>query len=136
MLNRALIGKTYPPHPTSVTREQVARFAEAIGDNSQAYAAGHRVPPTFGAVYAFRALRQVIGDPELGANVPGRVHGEQQFQFRRHPRPGERLTARARVEDIYERGRLEFLVVKIGISDAGGDEVMSVTSTLVVREPE
>ncbi len=131
-----MLGKTYPPHAIRVTPEQVARFARAIGDPTADYAVGRRVPPTFGAVYAFRALRQVLGDPEIGANVPGRVHGEQEFEFRRHPRPGESLTARARVEDIYERGRLEFLVVKIGITDAAGDEIMNVRSTLVVRKTE
>lgn len=136
MLNRDLIGKTYPPHPVTATVEQVARFAKAIGDAGPDYVAGRRMPPTFGAHYAFRALRQVLRDPELGADVPGRVHGEQEFRFRRHPQCGESLTARARVEDIYERGRLEFLVVSIGVTDAGGDDVMEIRSTLVVRKGE
>jgi acyl dehydratase len=136
MLDRRLIGKTYPRHPVTATADQVARFAAAIGDESPDYAAGRRVPPTFGAVYAFRALRQVLRDPELGADVPGRVHGEQQFRFRRHPRCGESLTAQARVEDVYDRGRLQFLVVRVDIVDADGADVMDVRSTLVIRKSE
>jgi acyl dehydratase len=136
VLNSTLVGKTYPPHPVSVTAEQVARFARAIGDTSPDYASARRVPPTFGAVYAFRALRQVLNDPELGANVPGRLHGEQEFEYRRHPRPGEALTARARIDDISDRGKLEFLVVRVGISDAAGDEVLAVRATFGLRKGE
>lgn len=136
MLNRSLIGKKYPPHTVTASAEQIARFASAIGDTSPDFSSGQQVPVTFGAVYAFKALRGVIGDPELHADVPGRIHGGQEFRFQRYPRSGETLTVRANVEDISERGHLEFLVVRVDVSDADGDQVMEIRSTLILRKPE
>jgi acyl dehydratase len=143
-LNRALIGKEYPPSaPYEVGREKIREFAAAIGDFNPLYhdeaaarAAGYPdiiAPPTFLTILGFKFGPQIVGDPELGLNYAMVVHGEQEFEIRRPVRPGDVLVGRPRIVDITARGRNEFLAYEASIETTAGEQVAVARSVIVSR---
>lgn len=144
-LNTALIGREYGPSEVyEVGREHIRKFAQAIGDSNPAYtdpeaakAHGHPdviAPPTFLITLTFRfADQSPVVDPELGLDYSRVVHGEQGFRMHRAVRAGDRLVATTRVEDIRSAGSNEFLTSVTEVTDAGGEPVATLTSTIVSR---
>lgn len=96
-----IAGRTYPPCQTPIERERVEAFATALGADP-----ADGVPPTFAAVYALEATApQLFGDPEAAIDLSHLLHVEQEFEWTRHPRVGETVTAVARVAaDTTRRG--------------------------------
>ncbi len=143
-LNKALIGKEYPPSvPYEVGREKIRDFAMAIGDTNPVYssedaakAAGYPdiiAPPTFLTIMNFKYSPQVVGDPELGINYALVVHGEQEYEWKRPIVVGDVLKATPRIADIYVKGPNEFLVIEAEITDADGEVVCVSRGTLLSR---
>src|SRR6202163_1845970 len=94
-------GRTYPPVTFEIEAERVAAFARAIGADP---AAG--VPPTFAAVYSLGATApQLFGDAEAAIDFAKLLHAEQEFEWTRHPEPGETVSSQGRIaSDINRRG--------------------------------
>ncbi len=144
-INREYIGREYRASATyEVGREHVRRFAEAIGDSNPVYtdaqaarALGHPdciAPPTFLTVLNFRfALEGPIVDPSFGLDYSRVVHGEQRFELHRPVRVGDVLQMVSRVEDIKDAGRNELISMAMQITDAAGERVATVRSTIVSR---
>jgi acyl dehydratase len=142
-LNTSVVGKEYAPLELSVEREDVIRFAEAIGEDASVFLdtdaareAGYPeqlAPPTFVTRLQIMASAQAAADPELGLDYTRVVHGEQTYEYRRPVRVGDALTAVPRIAEIRARGPLEFLVVESDIRDAGGETVLVARTTLIVR---
>ena len=144
-LNRDFIGREYPASTTyEVGREHLRRFAEAIGDTNPAYtdpeaarALGHPdviAPPTYLTVLNFRfALEGPVADPELGLDYSRVVHGEQRFEHHRPVRAGDVLRLVSRIEDIKDAGRNELIAMRLEVTDADGDPVATLRSTIVSR---
>ena len=144
-VNRDYIGREYPaPTTYEVGREHIRRFADAIGDQHPAYrdpeaarALGHPdviAPPTFLTVLNFRfAAHGPVADPDLGLDYSLVVHGEQSFELHRPVVAGDVLTSVQRVDEIKEAGRNELLVSVTDVTDAAGEPVATLRSTLVSR---
>jgi acyl dehydratase len=89
--------------------EDIAAFARAVGelhamhfDRDAAVAAGFAdvvAPPMFAAVYAGRAFRSALDDPELAVDRSRTVHGGQRFRWGAPAIAGDELTATARLSD-------------------------------------
>jgi hypothetical protein len=122
-------GRRYEPVALTIDRKAVDRFARALGADP---AGG--VPPTFAAVYALAAtVPQLYGDEEIGIDVSRLVHGEQEFEWTRHPEPGERLVATGRVsEDVRRRG-MRFVSYETVVDDAEGRRVCVSKMLNVIR---
>lgn len=143
-LNKALIGKEYPPSsPYEVGREKIREFAQAIGDPNPVYVdevaakeAGYAdiiAPPTFLTVLNFKYSPQVIGDPELGLDYSRVVHGEQEYVVHTPVVPGMRLVGKATLADVFAKGRNEFMIVEADIETTEGTKVATARSTIVSR---
>jgi acyl dehydratase len=144
-INRDYIGREYRASATyEVGREHVRRFAEAIRDSNPVYtdpqaarALGHPdciAPPTFLTVLNFRfALEGPIVDPGFGLDYSRVVHGEQRFELHRPVRVGDVLQMVSRIEDIKDAGRNELIAMAMQITDAAGERVATVRSTIVSR---
>ena len=144
-MNRDFVGREYPASDTfQVGREHVRQFADAIGDQNPlcrdvaaAQAAGHRdlvAPPTFLTNLTFRfALDSPVADPALGLDYSLVVHGEQAFALHRPVCAGDVLSAVSRVEEIRDAGRNELLTTATEVTDASGDHVATLRTTLVSR---
>ena len=144
-LNRDLLGREYPASvPYEVGRESIRRFAEAVGDLHPAYldpeaarALGHPdviAPPTYLTVLAFRyADEGPVADPELALDYAQVVHGSQAFELHRPVRAGDVLSSVQRIDEMKDVGRNEVLTTVTEVTDADGQPVATLRSTLVSR---
>ncbi|HTL22501.1 MAG TPA: MaoC family dehydratase N-terminal domain-containing protein [Mycobacteriales bacterium] len=143
-LNRDFIGRSArSKEPFEVTRNDIRRFALAIGDRNPAYldpeaakALGHRdvvAPPTFLiSASTGDAGGGFIGDPELGLNYAMVVHGEERFAFHRPVYAGDVLETVTTIADIRDAGRNELMTLVSEVS-SNGEPVATVTNTIVSR---
>ena len=126
-----MAGREYPPVEFEVRAEHAAEFARSIGADP---AAG--IPPTYAAVYAlFTTAPQLFGDAEAAVDFGRLVHASQEFEWARHPEPGETLTARGRVLSDIDRRGARFITLETTCTGAGGDSVATGRSLFVVRPP-
>jgi acyl dehydratase len=143
-LDQSFVGRTYPAtEPYRVCREKIREFAAAIGATDAAYhdpaaaqALGHAdvvAPPTFPVVLASAASQQVIDDPSLGMDYSRVVHGDQRFLYVRPVVAGDDLVCVTAIEEITSRSGHDFLTTRADVRTAGGEQVVSVWSKLVVR---
>ena len=116
-MRQQAIGLEGQPAPTDVEKGAIIKFAEAIGDenpvfNDEAAARERRyggliAPPTF--------LRSVTSSRVvLPFDFPfeRRLDGGSEWEYFVPIRPGDRITAVARIEDINEReGRLGVMII-------------------------
>ncbi|HVV29577.1 MAG TPA: MaoC family dehydratase N-terminal domain-containing protein [Mycobacteriales bacterium] len=144
-INRACLGKTYPPARTfEVGREHIRQFAAAIGDLNPAYldpeaarALGYRdviAPPTYlMSVMSLAGGGSVTADPELNLDRPRVVHAEQQFVHHRPVHPGDVLSLTVKVDAIETEGKNERLVLRQDFTDATGELVCTAYFNIVSR---
>ncbi|MDT0200674.1 MaoC family dehydratase N-terminal domain-containing protein [Nocardioides sp. AE5] len=147
-LSTDLIGTTRAGGTLLVSRSRLRLFAKAIGqhdpvfiDLEAAKQAGHPdlpVPPTF-----FFAVDLEVPDSfayleEAGVDLRAVLHGEQKFTYHRTAHAGDELTSSSKVVDVYDKkgGALQFMVTETPIVNQGGDLVVTMLNTLVVRRLE
>ena len=107
-MRRAAIGQKSAPRTMDVEKGAIIKFAEAIGDENPVYNdeeaarasryGGLIAPPTF--------LRSALSArPELPFDVPFErvLDGGSDWEYFEPVRPGDRITAVSRIEDINER---------------------------------
>jgi acyl dehydratase len=91
------LGRWTEPVRFDVTRERLAEYAAATNDPIAAHRAGDVAAPVFAIVPVFQSLLEPALEV-VPLSLLGKVlHGEQDFRFHRPIRPGETLTARARM---------------------------------------
>ena len=108
---RAVVGVESDPITYEVEKGAIVKFAQAIGDNNpifnneeaardSAYG-GIIAPPTF--------MRSLISNPVPDFNNPYNavVDGGSEWEYYEPVRPGDRITVRTKIADLFERpGRL------------------------------
>lgn len=130
MFDQSLIGRTSEPHTVEITPAAVARFIEATGD-----------PQRDDPDYVPLTFPTTIRIPAPGLGLDGSkmqlIHGEQEYQYTRRLRIGEKLSCISRIADIREKsgrsGTMTFVVSEIEGRDDQGDPVFTGRSTLIVR---
>ncbi len=143
-VNAAYEGRSYPPgEPFAVGREHVRAFAAAVGasdpvhhDVAAARAAGFAdvvAPPTFAVVIAQRCEGQYVTDPEAGIDFSRVVHGDEAFTHHRPIVAGTEVISVLHVDRIREAGGNAMISTRVECSDAEGEALCTVTSSLVVR---
>jgi hypothetical protein len=126
-VNTAIEGKVYDDVAFEVTAERVAAFRDVFGES------GDVVPPTFLTALEFAAFPAVIDDPELALDFRRVLHGDQEYEWMRQPRVGERLTARCRISSAKARGDLAFLTIETEVRDADGAIIAVCRATMIER---
>ena len=132
--------------PYAVSRVKIGEFAAAVGatdpvhhDPRAAQAAGHTdvlAPPTFAVVIAQRAEAEYIEDPAAGIDFSRVVHAEEHFTYHRPIVAGDLLHTSVHVDSITTRGGIAMVTTRTEITDDGGAQVCTVTSSLAVRGEE
>jgi hypothetical protein len=122
-------GKTYPPVTSMIEPDRVAAFAKAIGADP-----ADGVPPTYAAVYSLGATApQLFGDPQAEVDFGKLLHADQEFEWERHPEPGETVTSQGRVvSDISRRG-MRFVTFETDTTAADGSGVCRSRALFVIR---
>ena len=146
-LNRAVVGKEFPPYAVTVERGKIKEFARAIGDLNPFYV-DERVgaasewgdiiaPPTFATTFRDDSLDYTAFLRELGTDISRVLHGEQEFELHQPLQPGRTYLCRARVVDVYEKsgksGPMGFVVRETSITDAANEIVGTMRAITVVR---
>jgi acyl dehydratase len=127
----SVAGREYPPVEFEVKAEHAAEFARSIDADP---AAG--IPPTYAAVYAlFTTAPQLFADPEAEVDFGRLVHAGQEFEWARHPEPGETLAARGKVVSDIDRKGARFITLETTCTAATGAAVCTGRSLFVVRPP-
>ena len=152
-----------------VEESHILMFARSVGDDNPIYSdaeyasstevGGIIAPPTFVQASAQfdpdYALRPKVGQPWLGSGAEatgvvreekagsgragGGLHAEQHFEYHRHPRPGDVLTATTRKGDTWEKdskraGKLMFTESITEYRDQDGELVVTARGVGVKTE--
>ena len=145
MIDRQLIGHTFPEVAATLERGRLRFFAKAIGETGGVYVdvdaarrAGYPdllAPPTFlfgleiegGRIESLAALLQVP--------LAKILHAEQGFVYHRPVCAGDTVTLRSSISDIYAKkaGALEFVVKDTEARNQHGDLVAGLRTVIVVR---
>jgi N-terminal half of MaoC dehydratase len=127
----AVGGRTYPAVSFEIEPERVRAFALAIGADP-----ADGVPPTFATVYSLGATApQLFSDEDAAVDFAHLLHAEQEFEWQRHPRPGETVSSRGQVASDVSRRRMRFIKFETDTTDAAGEPVCRSRALFVVREP-
>ncbi len=137
-INDAHVGRSFPAtQPYRVSREKIAEFAAAMGDDNPAYAGDDpQAPPTFAAVLAARAWDGLFADPELDLKLSQTIHADQRFAWTRPLRAGDEVTATLRIEKVRARANTAFITVAVDLATTAGEPVVTATSTLLHTWPK
>jgi len=121
MIDRAHIGRTWPPFEVEIDKSRLRLFAKAIGetrpeylDEAAARQAGYRsllAPPTFANCLAADDPAGFAYLEDLGIPMARMLHGEQTLVYHAPLCAGDRVSVSRRVADIYDKrnGALEFV---------------------------
>jgi hypothetical protein len=122
-------GRSYPAVTFEIDAERAAAFARAIGADP---AAG--VPPTFAAVYSLGATApQLFEDGEAAIDFAKLLHAEQEFEWSRHPEPGETVSSQGRIASDISRRGIRFVRFETETKGAEGDDVCRSRALFVIR---
>lgn len=140
MPSKDMIGRVLSTGTATVAPEHVARFAEALGDENEAYRGPDAVaPPTYPVAFMIQAMAGGAETfMELGLDFATLVHGEQEFEYVRPVRVGETLTLTGRIADVYEKrsgsgGVLDFVVLETEATDQSNATVFWSRNVLISR---
>ena len=133
-IDKNLIGASSAPQTFEVTQEAVQHFIEAIEDTSpQDEAPVQYAPPTFPTTFRMR-----VPGLEVDPSKMQLLHGEQEYNYTRRLRIGEKVTCTVRITDIRERsgrsGSMTFVVTETTGVDSEQQPVFTARSTAIVRE--
>lgn len=138
-LRRQAIGRQGKPTTLEVEKGAILRFAQAVGDpnpwwNDEAAARKGR----YGGLVAPPTFLRVLGvlEVELPFPLPSRLlDGGSQWEYFEPVRPGDRITAVATVEDIFQKegraGPMVFIIQRITYTNQFGEVVATQKSTLI-----
>ena len=125
-----LIGAESADVLVEVERGAIRKFAEAVGDTTEACLRGDVAPPTFPTT-----IRLAI--PGLTYDLARVLHGGQEYRYQRPIRAGDRLRCRARLTDVYTRegklGLMTFFIIELEGRDEDGAPVFTGRSTVILR---
>ncbi len=130
LVSRDLIGRQSDEVLVEIERGAIRKFAEAVGDTTEACLRGELAPPTFPTTIR-------IPIPGVTFDLSRVLHGGQEYRFERSIRAGDRLRCRTRLQDVYQRegrlGAMTFLIIELEGRDENGERVFSGLSTVIVR---
>jgi N-terminal half of MaoC dehydratase len=128
---RARIGVDGPAVTATVEAGHVRRFVEAIGDPNPRWQ--KETPPTFLVALA-PAAHHIAEAEEYGK---GWLNGGNRFEYFVPVLIGDRITARGRVADVYEKGgssgNLLFIIFETDYTNQRGDLVARLRATAIRR---
>lgn len=144
-IDRAAVGREFPPIHAVVRRERLLAFARATGqadpiyvDVDAARAVGHPdlpAPPTFLFFMAQEDPMAIAHLERLGVPLNSILHGEQHFRYHHPVHAGDRLTLVTRIVEVWRSrgGRFDFARRHGAISSEQGLPVVDMDDILVAR---
>jgi hypothetical protein len=129
--DRSILGKEFVLGTFQVTADMITTFARAVGETDPAYLL--IAPPIFYDV--FRGDQ--IPDPQVKFGKVG-FNAGQRCEFRAPIRPGDTITMKTRITDVYEKtgrtGKMVFIVRETAYENQRRETVAVVEQSQVRRE--
>jgi len=143
----AALGYEFPPQTSTYDEKDLALYALGVGagqhgetsDLQYVYenANDFRALPTFGVVPALRMVFEMakkgVAAPGLNYGFDRILHGEQYTELKRPLPPHAKLTHKAKVKDIFDKGKGAVVVTAITSYDEAGNELVYNELTTFVR---
>ena len=130
LIPRELIGRESGDVLVEIERGAIRKFAEAVGDTTEACLRGEIAPPSFPTTIR-------ISIPDLTYDLARVLHAGQEYRYERPIRAGDRLHCRARLQDVYQRegrlGVMTFFIVDLEGRSESGEPVFTGRSTVILR---
>ena len=128
------VGRRYEAPGQVVDPARARQFAAAIGGADEVPFPG-AVPPTFAAVYClFPTLAQLFGDPDVGVNLAGLIHGEQSFEWPAPVHEGDVVDSVTEIVGVDEKRGMTFLTLAFeSRRPADGSVVCRGRSLMIIR---
>ena len=127
-----LCGRELDLGEVTVTAEMIARYMEAVGDETSPTLPRGEAPPSFCLTLRGGMTPQV----QLPVDMFG-VYGGHDLEFHRPIRAGERYHLTGRITDVYEKmgrsGALMVIARDVRIRDSGGRMVARIVERKIVR---
>ncbi len=137
-LNKSCVGKEYPPVTTEVTLDAIQKYARAYNDDNPAFFDATRAgaivaPPMFAVVVTWNALMTAVMDPNVQADLLRLVHGEQDMEFLSPIRPGDVISAAAKIISIETKASGETMTVELVATNQKGQRVNKTLFSAFIR---
>ena len=146
-VDRSVLGKEYPPFVYEVEKGKIRELAEALEDPNPLYRdekvarstkyGGLIGSPTF--LTCFRSPDWSMLDliKDLKADIGKLLHGEQEYEYFRPIRPGDKLTCKVKIKDIYTKegkaGPMDMVVTETDYVNDKGELAARARAVLVIR---
>jgi len=117
------VGFEFPPTSYELTGTIIAKYLEAVGEETDFLTAGI-IPPLSIAACAMTALSQLFTVP------PGSIHASQELEFLKPVPIGARVSCGGKIAQKLERGRLNLIVLEISVLDEDGEKVLAGKATI------
>jgi acyl dehydratase len=137
-LNKACVGKKYPPAMIEVTLDAMQKYALACNDLNPRYfeagaPGGIVAPPMFAVVATWIPVLSAITDPELHADLIRLLHSAQEMEFIAPIRPGDTITGAAKIASIESGSTGETMILQIEAHNQRGEAVNRTAFTVFIR---
>jgi len=146
-VDRSVIGKEYPPFVYEIEKCKIRELADALEDPNPLYRDEKFAASTkYGGLIGPPTILTCVRSPDwsmldivkdLKADIGKLLHGEQEYEYYRLIRPGDKLTARVRIKDIYTKegksGPMDMVVTETDYTDEKGELVARARAVLVIR---
>lgn len=147
---KSYIGKESPEFVFEVEKGNIRDFAVSIGDNdplfhNEAYAGNSRfgriiAPNTFSHALRGNKISLLKSIPPLRDRIPEKLlHGEHEIEYFRPLHPGDVITFKIRIADIFKRegtrnGMMDVVIVEVPCYNQHREKVLTYRQTFVIRE--
>jgi len=145
MLDKTLIGKSFPALVVDVDRWQLKFFAKAVGEENPIYfdeeaaiAEGYRAilaPPTYGVTLGCAVPDPFSRAKAVGLDATKILHTAQSFEYFEPICGGDQITLVATITDVFEkrRGAFKFMVEETVATNQLGQLTTRFRQTVVER---
>ncbi len=145
MIDKAYIGKVFPPISVDVERWQLRFFAKAVGETNPIYfdedaakAAGYRsilAPPTYACTLSCAVPDPFAKFTAMGMDVACILHAQQRFEYFEPICAGDRIEIVSTITSIYERkgGALQVLIEDSVATNQDGLVAIKFRQTIIER---
>jgi acyl dehydratase len=140
VLDKSVKGKICGPYANLFWERKIKQFMDAVGDNNPVYlneekakeigVKGKIAPPAFAATGALSFWGLVDA---VKADEAKMLHGEQEFEFIRPIRAGDRIAISYEITDVYERKGMTFAEIKGTAVNPKGEEIYKARIVLLER---
>ncbi len=137
-LNRALVGKAYPPQEFAITAEESKKFAFGYNEDLPLFMDDNRpdgiiAPPMYAVKYAGMTLVNAFFDPEFNVDFARLVHGEQDMEWLAPVRPGDTITTVLKIGSVEEKSTGELFTAESDSKNQHGESVVRMVCTFFIR---